>query len=372
MSAELDVAITRAPAARASCNAKTDTPPVPCTEDGIARPERRGLEERVPRGHAGARQRRCLLERKPRRDLDPRALGEHHVLGQHAIERNPPPGLRVMSLGKPTARPRWKECGSNAVADLDTRDACADGDDLAGAVRHGHDPLRGASSRRQHGEVTVVSETAWMRTTTSSSSGPAGPVDLHPERVETLLGLKLVRAHGLPLRRIVSRAFRQHRPNRRRQPQHRCVRLDGETVLEAPDRGQHCLRKAPLEGSREVDVQAARQPSQPSLDYRRRDEEVRPLERIAKRGADLELDFSNDAFRVDRQPATRSIEQHVVVVEITVQQLSLTLRRLERQEAAVGFRDEARGNPVVVARDVAAEGCRPSPHGRATRWRRVT
>jgi hypothetical protein len=41
--------------------------------------------------------------------------------------------------------------------------------------------------------------------------------------------------------------------------------------------------------------------------------------RIAQRSADLELDFCNHAFRIDRNPASRFVTQHVVVLEITVQ-----------------------------------------------------
>ena len=77
------------------------------------------------------------------------------MLRQHAIERSAK-GVRVMVLRKPTARPRWKECGSNAVTDLDASDAFANGDDLAGAVRHGHDPLEALLRGAQDCEVTVV------------------------------------------------------------------------------------------------------------------------------------------------------------------------------------------------------------------------
>ena len=112
-----DVMIARAPAIFAICSAKIDTPPVPSestVSPGLQ--ASRAVHQRVPDGHAGARQRRGLLERQMRRQLQQAVGLKHGVLGQRAVERKAERGRRIA----------LRERRDDAIADLELRDAGAD------------------------------------------------------------------------------------------------------------------------------------------------------------------------------------------------------------------------------------------------------
>ena len=103
-----DVTITCAPISRASCSAKIETPPVPCTSTVWPGDDAGMLGERVPRRDRRARQGRAFLERQVGRQLDHAVLLEHRVVAQHAVDAAAErAGMGVGGGAPPTQR--WKK-----------------------------------------------------------------------------------------------------------------------------------------------------------------------------------------------------------------------------------------------------------------------
>src|SRR5208283_224343 len=86
------------------------------------------------RRHGGAWQRRAFFDRQVSGNLDDAFFLQHHVFGEHAVdaaaERR---GMRIRP--RLAGRPALEETAGYLVAGLDARDAGADLDHFAGAVR---------------------------------------------------------------------------------------------------------------------------------------------------------------------------------------------------------------------------------------------
>ena len=91
-----------------------------------------------------------------------------------------------------------------------------------------------------------------------------------------------------------------------------------------------------------------------------------PVDRIAQRRADLVLELADDALRIDRAPAARAIGEHVVVVQIAVQQRRLALRRTEIGVDALRWIEQRSRNAFVAGRRLASLA--PATTGGTVRW----
>src|SRR6187397_3193871 len=99
------------------------------------------------------------------------------------------------------------------------------------------------------------------------------------------------------------------------------------TVLGAPDRRQHGLGEAPTARPADVDAERETEVLEAPLDDVERREEIGAVEGIAQGRAELVLELADDALDVDRAPTTLAIRQHVVVMQVAVQQRGIALRR---------------------------------------------
>ena len=79
--------------------------------------------------------------------------GDH--LGEHPVDRAAP-GRGVHRLGPPAVDPRGEERARHPVAHLEPRHAGSHGDDLAGPVREGDEPLPPAVAGAEDREVPPV------------------------------------------------------------------------------------------------------------------------------------------------------------------------------------------------------------------------
>ncbi|BCJ47297.1 hypothetical protein GCM10010168_71140 [Actinoplanes ianthinogenes] len=93
--------------------------------------------EGVPCGHTGAGQGGSLGERQMVRHRHQRRLRQHDQFGEHPVQRATQ--LREVFRSEGTVLPRRKQRRRDTIADLDTADAGAGRDDLAGAVGHRHE-----------------------------------------------------------------------------------------------------------------------------------------------------------------------------------------------------------------------------------------
>jgi hypothetical protein len=109
--------------------------------------------------------------------------------------------------------------------------------------------------------------------------------------------------------------------------------------------------------ARAVDVDAERviKDREPPFDCLGRRDEIRSLIRIAQRGADLVFELADHALRVDRDPPPLLVTQHVVMLEVAMQQRGLALCGRELRVHALRVLDELARNLSVADREVALE-----------------
>lgn len=99
-----------------------------------APPTQRRTGERVPCRHRGARQRGSFFERQAFGNVDQSGLVEHGIFGEHSIDCATQRGTRING-GTLASNPILHENGGDAIARFHARNAGADLDDLAAAVR---------------------------------------------------------------------------------------------------------------------------------------------------------------------------------------------------------------------------------------------
>ena len=85
--------------------------------------------ESVPRGNAGARECGGLFVSEMFREADDAVVVEKSVLGEHAVDVAAEGSFGFFCGGR-AVEPALHEDAADAVANLDTADAFADGDDL--------------------------------------------------------------------------------------------------------------------------------------------------------------------------------------------------------------------------------------------------
>ena len=95
--------MTRAPSALANWSAKSETPPVPWIEHGVACLDFAGIDERVRRCHGGTRQRRCLFVGEMFRDGYDALRVEHDVLRRQPRAAPPSADLAFASVNWPSS-----------------------------------------------------------------------------------------------------------------------------------------------------------------------------------------------------------------------------------------------------------------------------
>src|SRR6185503_2770620 len=139
----------------------------------------------------------------------------------------------------------------------------------------------------------------------------------------------------------------------------RCLTLLVMPVLRAPDRRQHGLSETPTARPADVEPERETEALEPPLDDFDLREQVWPVDRVAQHGTELVLELADDTFHVDRAPAACAIRQHVVVMQVAVQQRGIALRRAEVRIDSLGGLDERHRHAVVAAAGMAHECAGP-------------
>ena len=96
--------------------------------------------------------------------------------------------------------------------------------------------------------------------------------------------------------------------------------VDGVAIFDVPDSGQDGLRERPLQRARMVQLQAGAENFETALDGVAIDEEFGQFDRVSQQRADFVFQLAYDTFRIDRDPTAIAIEEHVVMLQIAVQQ----------------------------------------------------
>src|SRR5215211_3928525 len=137
----------------------------------------------------------------------------------------------------------------------------------------------------------------------------------------------------------------KHRTDRCSEPDNRMLVVDVTSVFDAPDGRKHCLGETPCENSTDIQSQRGREAARAPLDGTVIDKQIRAFDRISKPSSELELDFADDAFGIDRQPAASVVENDVVVLQVAVQQARSTLRGAKISVHLCGFVQQISRNP---------------------------
>ncbi len=132
-----------------------------------------------------------------------------------------------------------------------------------------------------------------------------------------------------------------------------------EPIFDFPNRRQDSLSERPSEHSLEIEIQFVCELSEPSFDGSAREKQLRPFDGIAQTRAYFVFKLTHDAFRIDCHPAAIRVKQHVVVLEITVEQSRRPLRSAELREQVVTSLDQFQRNLIVTSRHIAVEPSAP-------------
>jgi hypothetical protein len=125
-------------------------------------------------------------------------------------------------------------------------------------------------------------------------------------------------------------------------------------VLDCPDGRKHGLRKTPPQNTRTIEQKALAQEADAAVDGGRRREQRHVCGRVAQGGTRLIGRLPEHSLGVDGQSSSRRVVEHVVVVEVTVQQDARPLRSAKLAIKHLGPLDE-RGREWPVGAPVVGE-----------------
>lgn len=98
------------------------------------------------------------------------------------------------------------------------------------------------------------------------------------------------------------------------------IMVDVVPVFDVPNGREHSLREAPAQRTLLVQRERVRENLEPAFDRGAIREEFELLDGVSQQSTDLVFDFADDAFRIDRGPTAFVIVEHVVVLQIAVQE----------------------------------------------------
>ena len=121
------------------------------------------------------------------------------------------------------------------------------------------------------------------------------------------------------------RFIEYQRTNRFRETEERVRRIHVLAVLDVPDGSEHGLREGPREEARAINGELIAQNVDPTRDDGRVGTHVWRINRVPERCTELVFHFADYALGIDGEPPAIMVEQHIGMVQVTVQKTTIRL-----------------------------------------------